>query len=58
MPTLRVSRLHRDQALLERARQEAFRCAEGLSARGTADPLRVFLEGGGWERQFGLARVG
>jgi ATP-dependent DNA helicase RecG len=58
MPTLRVSRLHRDQALLERAREEARRCADGLAARASTDPLRTFLEGGGWERQFGLARVG
>jgi ATP-dependent DNA helicase RecG len=58
MPALRVSRLHRDQALLERARQEAFRCAEGLAARAKEDPLRAFLDGGGWDRRFGLARVG
>jgi ATP-dependent DNA helicase RecG len=58
LPTFRVSQLVRDQALLERARQEAFRCVEGLAARRPSDPLRAFLEGGGWERRFGLARVG
>jgi ATP-dependent DNA helicase RecG len=58
MPTLRVSQLHRDQALLERARLEAFRCAEAIAARTPGDPLRAFLDGGGWERRFGLARVG
>jgi ATP-dependent DNA helicase RecG len=58
MPTLRVSRLHRDHALLERARQEAFRVAEAIAGRAKGDPLRAFLDGGGWERRFGLARVG
>jgi ATP-dependent DNA helicase RecG len=58
LPTFRVSRLVRDQALLERARQEAFRCADGLAARAASDPLRAFLDGGEWERRFGLARVG
>jgi ATP-dependent DNA helicase RecG len=58
MPTFRVSRLIRDQALLERARQEAFRSADGIVSRDASDGLRAFLEGGGWERRFGLARVG
>ena len=56
MPTFRVSRLIRDRELLERARAEAFRVAdEPELAQG---PLRAFLEEGGWERRFGLARVG
>jgi ATP-dependent DNA helicase RecG len=58
LPSLRVSRLLRDQALLERARQEAFRYVEETTSRGAADPLRAFLEQGGWERRFGLASVG
>jgi len=58
LPTFRVSRLLRDQALLERARQEAFRCVERMASRGPDDPLRSFLDDGGWERRFGLARVG
>jgi ATP-dependent DNA helicase RecG len=58
MPRFRVSQLLRDQPLLERAREEAFRCVEQLGARAASDPLRIFLEGGGWERRFGLARVG
>jgi ATP-dependent DNA helicase RecG len=58
LPTFRVSRLLRDQALLERARQEAYRCASAMDARGPGDALRAFLEEGGWERRFGLARVG
>jgi ATP-dependent DNA helicase RecG len=58
LPTFRVSRLLRDQALLERARREAFRLVEGMASRGPEDPLRSFLDDGGWERRFGLARVG
>jgi ATP-dependent DNA helicase RecG len=56
MPSFRVGQLIRDRALLERARSEAFRFAEGI-AQAPAD-LREFLEQGGWERRFGLARVG
>ncbi|HEY3120863.1 MAG TPA: helicase-related protein, partial [Vicinamibacteria bacterium] len=57
MPEFRVSRLLRDHDLLERARVEAFRFVEqeGLQA-GSA--LRSFLAEGGWEKRFGLARVG
>jgi ATP-dependent DNA helicase RecG len=55
MPTLRVANLIRDRALLERARDEAFRTAD----RGPLAPsLERFLQEGGWERRFGLARVG
>jgi ATP-dependent DNA helicase RecG len=56
MPTFRVSRLIRDRELLEVARKLAFAVAE--EAQSGQDPLRAFLEGGGWERRFGLARVG
>jgi ATP-dependent DNA helicase RecG len=56
MPTFRVSRLIRDRELLERARAEAFAVAEERDS--WAGPLRAFLEEGGWERRFGLARVG
>ena len=56
MPTLRVAHLIRDRDLLERARTEAFR----LVGDGAELPpsLANFLEKGGWERRFGLARVG
>jgi ATP-dependent DNA helicase RecG len=55
MPTFRVAHLVRDRDLLERAREEAFRLVVG----GTLPtPLASFLDDGGWERRFGLARVG
>jgi ATP-dependent DNA helicase RecG len=55
MPTFRVAHLIRDRDLLERARAEAFR----LVGEGTLPPtLAHFLEKGGWEQRFGLARVG
>ncbi len=57
MPSFRVAHLVRDRDLLEPARREAFRLVaehgEALPA-----PLPSFLEEGGWERRFGLARVG
>jgi len=55
IPTLRVANLVRDRELLERAREEAFRLAEEGALPA---PLAAFLEDGGWERRFGLARVG
>jgi ATP-dependent DNA helicase RecG len=55
MPTLRVAHLIRDRDLLERARVEAFRLVEAGALPPT---LAHFLEAGGWERRFGLARVG
>jgi ATP-dependent DNA helicase RecG len=56
MPTLRVAHLVRDRDLLERARAEAFRL---VGESGPLPPsLATFLEQGGWERRFGLARVG
>jgi len=58
MPSFRASHLIRDRELLERARAEAFRAIERLPALPPSDPLRAFLEQGGWERRFGLARVG
>ena len=57
MPAFRVGHLIRDRDLLERARAEAFRWVEEPPAEG-AEALRAFLEEGGWERRFGLARVG
>jgi hypothetical protein len=55
MPSFRVAHLLRDRDLMERARSEAFRLAEA----GALPPsLARFLEAGGWERRFGLARVG
>jgi ATP-dependent DNA helicase RecG len=55
MPTFRVAHLIRDRDLLERAREEAFRL---VSAGALPSVLAHFLEKGGWERRFGLARVG
>jgi ATP-dependent DNA helicase RecG len=56
MPLFRVASLLRDRDLLERAREEAFRFVGDRAAREGA--LREFLETGGWERRFRLARVG
>jgi ATP-dependent DNA helicase RecG len=55
MPTLRVANLIRDRALLERAREEAF---GAVAAGALPAPLADFVEKGGWEQRFGLARVG
>jgi ATP-dependent DNA helicase RecG len=57
LPAFRVGLLLRDRDLLEKARREAFAWVE---ARGVerGGPLKAFLEDGGWERRFGLARVG
>ncbi len=55
MPSFRVAHLLRDRDLMERARSEAFRLAEAGALPPT---LARFLEAGGWERRFGLARVG
>jgi ATP-dependent DNA helicase RecG len=55
LPTFRVAHLVRDRDLLERARTEAF----AWTSEGVVDPgLRAFLDEGGWERRFGLSRVG
>jgi ATP-dependent DNA helicase RecG len=58
MPDFRASNLIRDRELLERARAEAFRYIEEMGSAGGPGPLHAFLEDGGWERRFGLARVG
>jgi ATP-dependent DNA helicase RecG len=58
LPAFRVARLLRDRELLERARAEAFRWVEEASAREPGGSLQAFLEKGGWERRFGLAKVG
>jgi ATP-dependent DNA helicase RecG len=55
MPTFRVAHLVRDRDLLERAREEAFRL---VGEGALPSPLARFLDDGGWERRFGLARVG
>jgi ATP-dependent DNA helicase RecG len=55
MPTFRVAHLLRDRDLLERARTEAFRLVDEGALPAT---LARFLDEGGWERRFGLARVG
>jgi ATP-dependent DNA helicase RecG len=55
MPSFRVAHLLRDRDLMERARTEAFRLA---NAGALPPQLARFLEAGGWERRFGLARVG
>jgi ATP-dependent DNA helicase RecG len=55
MPRFRVSHLIRDRDLLERARDEAFRYATQAEDTGA---LHALLEASGWERKYGLARVG
>jgi ATP-dependent DNA helicase RecG len=55
MPSFRVANLLRDRDLMERARAEASRIAEAKSLPPT---LEEFFGAGGWERRFGLARVG
>jgi ATP-dependent DNA helicase RecG len=55
MPTFRVAHLIRDRELLEKGRAEAFAVLERGEPAGA---LGAFLQGGGWERRFGLARVG
>jgi ATP-dependent DNA helicase RecG len=59
LPAFRAAKLLRDRELLVRARQEAF---DWMQAQPPGPlrpgPLKVFLEGGGWERRFGLSRVG
>jgi len=59
LPAFRAGKLLRDRELLEKARREAFAWLDaqppGELRRG---PLKAFLEEGGWERRFGLARVG
>jgi len=55
MPTLRVSNLIRDRALLERAREEALRHA---ASAASVEALEADLRQAGWERRFGLAQVG
>jgi ATP-dependent DNA helicase RecG len=57
MPTFRVANLLRDRDLVERARAEAFRLV-GDGRQALPPSLASFLEKGGWERRFGLARVG
>jgi ATP-dependent DNA helicase RecG len=59
MPAFRAARLLRDRELLERARREAFAWLDAQPPGELgAGPLKSFLERGGWERRFGLARVG
>ena len=57
LPSFRVANLLRDRDLLEKARAEAFHL---VAEHGSAlpPPLPEFLDKGGWERRFGLARVG
>jgi ATP-dependent DNA helicase RecG len=58
LPRFRAADLLRDRALMEDARREAFRFAEEARGRGDGEALRQALQAGGWERRFGLARVG
>ncbi len=58
MPRLRVGDLIRDRDLMAQAREEAFRYVEQGRTGRPAGPLEEFLERGGWQRRFGLARVG
>jgi len=57
LPGFRAARLIRDRDLLERARTEALRFVEDGAPEDRA-ALGAFLDEGGWERRFGLARVG
>ena len=58
LPRLRVGDLLRDRELMGPAREEAFRYVEEARGGPRAGPLEEFLERGGWQRRFGLARVG
>jgi len=58
LPRLRVGDLLRDRELMGPAREEAFRYVEEAGGGPRAGPLEEFLERGGWQRRFGLARVG
>jgi ATP-dependent DNA helicase RecG len=58
LPAFRVARLLRDRDLLEKARAEAFLWVEETAAGKPGGSLQDFLERGGWERRFGLAKVG
>jgi ATP-dependent DNA helicase RecG len=58
LPQLRVGDLLRDGDLMALARAEAFRYVEQVRGAGAMGPLEELLERGGWQRRFGLARVG
>ena len=59
MPAFRAAKLVRDRVLLEQARREAFALARRAAARPAAAGTAQGLPGaGGWERRFGLSRVG
>ncbi len=58
LPQLRVGDLLRDGDLMAMARAEAFRYVEQARGAGATGPLAELLERGGWQRRFGLARVG
>jgi ATP-dependent DNA helicase RecG len=58
LPQLRVGDLLRDGDLMALARAEAFRYVEQARGSGATGPLEELLERGGWQRRFGLARVG
>jgi ATP-dependent DNA helicase RecG len=58
LPRLRVGDLLRDRDLMAQARDEAIRYVERGRTGQPAGPLEEFLEAGGWQRRFGLARVG
>ena len=59
LPAFRAGKLLRDRELLERARRQAFAWLAAQPPGPLAPgPLKAFLEEGGWERRFGLSRVG
>jgi len=58
LPHLRVGDLLRDRELMAVAREEAFRYVDQSRGTEAAGPLADLLERGGWQRRFGLARVG
>jgi ATP-dependent DNA helicase RecG len=59
LPAFRAAQLLRDRELLVRAREEAFGWVKAQPPGPLPpSPLEAFLVRGGWERRFGLARVG
>jgi ATP-dependent DNA helicase RecG len=58
LPRFRAGDLVRDRDLLEQARAEAFRFVDELGDGSPEGPLAALLDGDGWQRRFGLSRVG
>jgi ATP-dependent DNA helicase RecG len=58
LPHLRVGDLMRDRELMAVAREEAFRFVAQSRGTEASGALADLIERGGWQRRFGLARVG